>query len=83
MLEFRIKDDRQPDQNIKNLIFDNVLIASEIGVYSILDKAAGTTINLKDYLLDSIEQIWIWLTNLKEHGFISINKEESIITLNK
>lgn len=83
MLEFRIKDNRQSDLNMKSLVFDNVLIASEIGVYSILNIATGTTINLKDYLLDSIEQIWVWLTNLKEHGFISIDKEEGIITLNK
>ncbi len=83
MLEFHVKDNRQSDLNMKSLVFDNVLIASEIGVYSILDLAAGSTINLKDYLLDSIEQIWVWLTNLKEHGFISIDKEEKTITLIK
>lgn len=83
MLEFRIKDDRQSDLNMKSLVFNNVLTASEVGVYSILNLSSGTTINLKDHLLDSIEQILVWLTNLKEHGFISIDKEEKVIILNK
>ncbi len=81
MLKFQIKNTRSNDIDFtKNMIFGKMLTAPEVGVYSILN-LAGSEIDLKNHLLDSMEQISAWLTNLEEHGYIEIDEHNKTITI--
>jgi hypothetical protein len=81
MLKYQIKNSRGNDESVlRNMIFGKTLTAPEIGVYSILN-LAGSEINFKNHLLDSMEQISTWLTNLKEHGYIEIDNNTKTIKI--
>ncbi len=81
MMKYHIQNTRGNDEMIlRNMIFSKTLTAPEAGVYSILN-LAGSEIDFKNHLLDSIEQISTWLTNLKEHGYISIDEDTKTITI--
>lgn len=81
MLKYHINNTRGNDLDFtKNMIFGKMLTAPEIGVYSILN-LAGSEIDFKNHLLDSMEQISTWLTNLREHGYIDVDENSKTITI--
>lgn len=81
MLKYRIENTRGNDLEFtKNMIFGKMLTAPEVGVYSILN-LAGSEVDFKNHLLDSMEQISTWLTNLKEHGYIAIDTQTKTIQI--
>lgn len=81
MMKYHIQNSRGNDEEtLKNMIFGKMLTAPEAGVYSLLN-LAGSEIDFKHHLLDSLEQIATWLTNLKEHGYISIDENSKTITI--
>lgn len=81
MMKYRIENSRGNDMDsTKNMIFGKMLTAPEVGVYSILN-LAGSEIDFKRHLLDSMEQIQTWLTNLKEHDYIDIDESSKTITI--
>jgi len=81
MMKYQIIDGRDNHAGIETVISRNALTAPEIGVYTVAYAGKGSEVDFKRHLIDSMEQISAWLTNLKEHGFIDINDHEKKITL--
>lgn len=81
MMTYHIENSMGLNQTVlRNMIFSKTLTASEAGVYSILN-LAGSEIDFKNHLLDSMEQISAWLKNLKEHGYIDVDDQAKTITI--